>query len=92
MQFTIEFFAVGPEGRRDILDRMAISLESLDRAEAYAASIAKHVKMSDRLAGMCVICDRRGRALREVIFTPNEAAEPTARASPLDRHFSVRLH
>jgi hypothetical protein len=44
MQFAIEFFAGGSEGRRDLLDRVALSFESVDRAEAFAVTIAKNIK------------------------------------------------
>lgn len=55
MRFAIEFFTEGSEGRRDLLDRMAISFESVDRAEAFAVTIAKNIKMSDRVADLCGI-------------------------------------
>ena len=70
MQFAIEFFTEGSEGRRDLLDRMPMSFELADRAEAFAVTIAKNIKMNDRVADLCVIRDKRGRALREVRLTP----------------------
>jgi hypothetical protein len=54
VQFAIEFFTEGSAGRRDLLDRIPISFESVDRAEAFAVTIAKNIKMSDRVADLCV--------------------------------------
>ena len=81
MQFAIEFFTEGSEGRRDLLSRMAISFESVDRAGAFAVTIAKNIKMSDRVADLCVIRDKRGRALREVLLTSPSDVPSAVRAS-----------
>jgi hypothetical protein len=81
VRFAIGFFTEGSEGRRDLLDRMAISFESVDRAEAFAVTIAKNVKMSDRAADLCVIRNKRGRALREVRLTLASDVPSAVRAS-----------
>ena len=81
MQFAIEFFTEGSEGRRDLLDRMAISFELVDRAEAFAVTIAKNIKMSDRVADLCIISDRRGKALRKVRLTLPSDVPSAERAS-----------
>ena len=81
MQFAIEFFTEGSAGRRDLLDRMPISFKSVDRAEAFAVTIAKNIKMSDRVADLCVIRDKRGRALREVRLTLSSDVPSAVRSS-----------
>ena len=81
MQFAIEFFTEGSAGRRDLLDRMPISFESVDRAEAFAVTIAKNIKMNDRVADLCIIRDKRGRALREVRLTPPSDVPSAVHAS-----------
>ena len=80
MQFAIEFFTEGSEGRRDLLDRMAMSFKSVDRAE-LSVTIAKNIKMSDRVADLCVIRDKRGRALREVRLTLSSDVPSAVRSS-----------
>jgi hypothetical protein len=92
MQFAIEFFAGGSEGRRDVLERVTISLESVDTAEAFAVTIAKYIRISDRVADQCVIRDKRGRALREVRLTPPSDISPAVRANPLDTAAHKFLH
>ena len=93
MQFAIEFFTEGSEGRRDLLDRMALSFESVDRAEAFAVTIAKNIKMSDRVADLCVIRDKRGRALREVRLTlPGDVPSAVRASSASDAPAHKRLH
>ena len=93
MQFAIEFFTEGSAGRRDLLDRMPISFELVDRAEAFAVTIAKNIKMSDRVADLCVIRDKRGRALREVRLTPPSDVPSAVRSSSAsDAPAHKRLH
>jgi hypothetical protein len=84
VQFAIEFFTEGSAGRRDLLDRIPISLESVDRAEAFAVTIAKNIKMNGRVADLCVIRDKRGRALREVRLTlPSDVPSAVMQAALL---------
>ncbi len=93
MQFAIEFFTEGSAGRRDLLDRMAMSFESVDKAEAFAVTIAKNIKMSDRVADLCVIRDKRGRALREVRLTlPSDVPSAVHASSASDAPAHKRLH
>jgi hypothetical protein len=93
VQFAIEFFTEGSAGRRDLLDRMAMSFESVDRAEAFAVTIAKNIKMGDRVAGLCVIRDRRGRALREVRLTlPSDVPSAVRPSSVSDAPAHKCLH
>ena len=93
MQFAIEFFSEGSAGRRDLLDRMPISFESVDRAETFAVTIAKNIKMNDRVADLCLIRDKRGRALREVRLTPLSDVPSAVRASSAsDATAHKRLH
>jgi len=92
VQFAIEFFTEGSEGRRDLLDRMPISFESVDRAEAFAVTIAKNIKMSDRAADLCIIRDKRGRALREVRFTPSDVPSAVRASSASDAPVHKRIH
>jgi hypothetical protein len=93
VQFAIEFFSEGSAGQRDLLDRMAISFESVDRAEAFAVTIAKNIKMSDRVADLCVISDKRGRALREVRLTlasdvPSAVRSSSASVAPVHNAYT----
>ena len=93
MQFAIEFFTEGSAGRRDLLDRIPICFESVDRAEAFAVTIAKNIKMNDRVADLCLIRDKRGRALREVRLTPLSDVPSAVRASSAsDATAHKRLH
>jgi hypothetical protein len=93
VQFAIEFFTEGSAGRRDLLDRMPISFESVDRAESFAVTIAKNIKMNDRVADLCVIRDKRGRALREVRLTLTSDVPSAVRASRAsDAPAHKRLH
>ena len=93
MQFAIEFFTEGAEGRRDLLDRVAMSFESVDRAETFAVTIAKNIKMNDRVADLCIICDKRGRALREVRLTlPSDVPSAVRSSSASDAPAHKRLH
>ena len=84
----MEFFTEGSEGRRDLLDRMPISFESVDRAEAFA----KNIKMNDRVADLCVISDKRGRALREVRLMPSDVPSAVRSSSASDAPAHKRLH
>ena len=92
MQFAIEFLTEGSEGRRDLLDRMPISFELVDRAEAFAVTIAKNIKMNDRVADLCIIRDKRGRALREVRLTPSDVPSAVRSSSASDAAAQKRLH
>ena len=93
VQFAIEFFSEGSAGRRDLLDRMPISFKSVDRAETFAVTIAKNIKMNDRVADLCLIRDKRGRALREVRLTPLSDVPSAVRASSAsDATAHKRLH